>query len=290
MIIDPHCPICRNEKRVYIDIAVSTQGQRATAKQFGVSRQSIQRHIDKGHCSEPIEIPPGAKLEPVKVAPREIPDNPPLVDETLAYEGIGDAKPDAPQEKAPKRRKPAKLPPPRRIVDRRTVTEHERTLATITDYPSRKAYVGKMLRTGTFNGMPTIERLKGCWPDLTYLQLAEITAQAAMEADFLRGTRQARRLVVIAKADKIYRDAMSEKDYRTALRALEFYVRVDGVSAEPDLIASLAASQAWTVAAKVLQERFPDAFDAIHGALVAEEARKRQALVPATLGDDQRQE
>jgi hypothetical protein len=162
----------------------------------------------------------------------------------------------------------------------------ERLARTLSDYTSRKRYIGKLLRTGTFNGMPTLERLRGCWPDLTLLQLAELVAQAAMEADFLRGTRQARRLVVLAKADKIYREALANKDLRMALKALEFSTRVDGVSAEPDLVASLAASQAWAITARVLQSKHPEAFETIHAELVAEEARRRQISAPVLVDSE----
>lgn len=289
MIIDPHCQICRHEKRLQIDLSVQAQGQRATSKQFGVSRQAIQRHLDKGHSDYGIKELSATNVEPIVVAPIERKDNPePLENHALAHNGVDDARAKRPVAPTQKRRKKGKMPPRRPVIDRRQgPSDIERRLANINDYSARKAYVGKLLRTGTFNGMPTIERLHGCWPDLTMLQLAEVVAQAAMESDFLRGTRQARRLVVLAKADKIYREAIDGNDLRTALKALEFYTKVDGISAEPDLVASLAASQAWAITARVLQARFPEAFEAIHGELVAEEARRRQAAAPVMVESSQ---
>lgn len=299
MVIDPNCQICRHSQRIQIDLSVQTIGQRETARQFRVSRQAIQRHLEKGHSDTSAKPPAGKKVAPVVIPPRERVENPePLAESALAYDGIAEAPAVersglvAPKRKEAlkspqKQRKKGKMPPARHVMERREPNQAERAVATIRDYKSRKAYVGKLLRTGTFNGMPTLERLRGCWPDLTMLQLAEITAQAAMEADFLRGTRQARRLVVLAKADKIYREALDKKDLRMALKALEFATKVDGVSAEPDLVASLASSQAWAITARVLQAKFPEAFEAIHGELVAEESRKRQALAPMTVESNQ---
>ena len=94
MIFDPNCQICRHEKRLQIDLSVQVQGQRATSKQYGVSRQSIQRHLDKEHSDNPVKPPPGTKIEPIAVTPREIPDKEPLVEPSLAYDGVDDTQPD----------------------------------------------------------------------------------------------------------------------------------------------------------------------------------------------------
>jgi hypothetical protein len=268
MIIDPNCTICRNPHRSYIDLAVRNQGQRATAKQFEVSRQAIQRHIEKGHCTEPSS---NTKFEPIKFVNLDPKSKTPKV---AAKETL----PDGAVIEQPKRAPKSALD-----AERRANAGIESALAAITDYGERKAYVGKLLRTGTFDGMLTLERLRGCWSDLSLLQLAEIVAQAAMEADFLRGTKQARRLVAIAKAERIHKECMDKGNHPTALKALEFTTKLDGLFAEADLATALAASQAWSIAAKVLQTKYPEAFEAIHGELVTEEARRRQALAPVTI-------
>jgi hypothetical protein len=283
MLTKDNCQICLHSKRENIDASIGAIGQRKTAAAFKISRQAIQRHLDPDHQ----KLIGGQAIANLKKATRALPEAEaePFEDPTLAHDGLGDApEPEQADLEAAKKEEPTpRQKRHQKVVKARAVPSRlgEQLARTMSDYTTRKRYVGKLLRTGTFNGMPTLERLRGCWPDLTMLGLAEIVAQAAMEADFLRGTRQARRLVVLAKADKIYRESMELKDYKMALRALEFTTKVDGISAEPDLAASLASSQAWAITARVLQAKFPEAFEAIHGELVAEEARRRHVLAPA---------
>ncbi len=275
MLPEPKCQICRHSKRKQIDDAIVAIGQRRTAEAFKISRQAIQRHLDPKHQ---------------KVARQHAQhedQGEPIEDPTLAHDGIDDTpaeeKTGLPESVEEAKEKPSRWAKKRALQERRQTGAAEKEARSFTDYTTRKRYIGRLLRTGTFAGLPTLDRLRRIWPDVSMLGLAEITAQAAMEADFLRGTRQARRLVVLAKADKIYRLAMDKEDLKTALKALEFSTKVDGVSAEPDLVASLASSQAWAITARVLQAKFPEAFEAIHGELVAEESRKRQALAPMTV-------
>jgi hypothetical protein len=280
------CRVCAHSDRAKLETSVARAGQRKTAKVFGISRQAIQRHYDPVHLEEiggliRTDAAPTEDATPFA----DPPVDPPSPDDHEPDEELqADTRPHASRKRRKKRQRSRKERHERKAEPKRPKAETLMAAARLCeDYIARKRLISKLLRTGSFDGMPTLERLKRAWPELSMLQLAELVAQAAIESDFLRGTRQARRLVILAKADRIYRTALERKDLKTALRALEFTVRVDGISAEPDLIAALASSQAWTITARVLQSRFPEAFDAIHGELVAEEARKRQALAPATL-------
>jgi len=279
MIVDPKCLICLHAQRIEIDMSTHTLGQRATAKRFDVSRQAIQRHLEKGHSDKD----PATFIEAAATAI------------TQAQKGLSPESAESGKTKVqptPLKAKPPKeaLPSEDAFEDAGPVDEPERpeskatrALGTIRDFTNRKRYLATLLQTGSFKGMSTLTQLQLCWPDLTMLQLAEVVAQAAMEADFFRGTRQARRLVALARTERIFRETMREGDRKTALRAVEFMARLDNIAAEPDLIAALATSQAWAVAARVLQAKHPEAFEAIHAELVAEEARKRQALAPASV-------
>jgi hypothetical protein len=280
MIVDPNCQICQHEQRIQIDLSTQTVGQRATAKRFDVSRQSIQRHLEKGHSDD--DSSASGEGTPTVSA-----QTPKVNTPSRTVKSVKEKRPQKPQ-------KPEKpQPPPADDVfadDAEPDDEPEqhesktnRAIGTIRDYANRKRYLGTLLQTGSFRGMSTLNQLQSCWPDLTMLQLAEVVAQAAMELDFFRGTRQTRRLVALARAERIFRKTMGKGDEKTALRTLEFIAKQEGTSAEPDLMAALAASQAWAIAARVLQSKFPEAFEAIHGELVAEEARKRQALAPTTV-------
>lgn len=260
------CTICNHPRRQDIEDSALDIGARKTAKAYGVSRQALGRHMAPGHReSRGIPVPgepdaTGADLPIDAVMPE---------DEILAAEMGVEPEPPIEGPKRPQSR-------PRPVVGAVDIGKFLTNL-------ERKRHIGRLLRTGAFNGMATLGRLQAAWPDLDLLGLSELVAQAAMESDYLRGTKQARRLVVLARADRLYRMALDQKDVRTALKCLEFTVRTDGVSAEPDLAVALAASQAWRIAAHSLQTRFPEALTVIHEALSAEESRKRQAIAPSTI-------
>ena len=264
------------------------QGQRGYGKTVRrVSRQSIQRHIDRGHCSEPIEVhrAPNSNLSRL---PRANPGQSRRSwTKRLRTKGLATQSLTLRRKRLQNDANLQKLPPPRRIVDRRTVTQHlngpwPRSRTTIAqgirgqDAPNRhvQRYANDPAPKGMLarSDLPPARRDHGASSD---------------GADFLQ-ERDRRRLVVIAKADKIYRDAMSEKDYRTALKAGgSTCVSTASQRTRLDRVVGRVANL--DRCSQGVAKRFPDAFDAIHGALVAEETRKRQALVPTTMGDDQRQ-
>lgn len=163
-------------------------------------------------------------------------------------------------------------------------------ITALRSYDERRRYLVKLIRRGIFGGAGVSQQLQICWPDLSPLEFTELTEQAADEVRCRRGGQHARRETILGRVRRIYSRAMRAGDLKTALRCVETEAKLDGLGNETDLLTGLAMSAAWRIAAHALQAQHPEAFAIVHGALVAEEARKRQALVPATLGDDQRQE
>jgi hypothetical protein len=81
--------------------------------------------------------------------------------------------------------------------------------------------------------------------------------------------------------ERAVRRVVKKGDDKAVANLVKLWAQLDGVLlAEADAAVALASSQAWRIAAPVLQQRYPEALAAIHAALAAEEQKKRQALAP----------
>jgi hypothetical protein len=156
-------------------------------------------------------------------------------------------------------------------------------ITALRSHEERRRYLAKLIRTGVFGRAAVSQQIQICWGDLSPLEFTELVAQAADDVRCRRGTQQARRLTLLGRVDRIYERAIHSGDLKTALRCVETEARLDGLGNETDLLTGLAMSTAWRIAAQTLQAQFPEALAMVHAALTAEEARKRQALAPASV-------
>ena len=245
------CKLCGREDVGEIEVIALERGPRAAARLAGCSHNAVMRHMANHTGTTPVS--PVAMAEEIKAIRPSTARLPQVAAYVAAYK--------------------AKFP----------------ELTKITSMADRKHYVANLFRLGRFNGLRTAGHLSLLWDDLGPVEFAELITTVAMETNFRRGADQARRVALLGRIERLIDDAVKDGDRKTAARLLEIYARYD-VPVGGDMRAELLNSEAFPIVARVLRERSPETFDAIHGALVAEEARKRQALVPATLGDDQRQE
>lgn len=154
--------------------------------------------------------------------------------------------------------------------------------AAITDAKERRRYLMHLFNQGEFCGLRTAGHLSLLWDDLGPIEFAELVSQAAIEANFRRGSEQARRVVLLGQAEKLYRQAVKAKDLKTAARILETRARLE-MPVGIDLMTALAGTEAWQLVAPKLRLISNEAFDVVYGALQAEESRRRQLSAPVTI-------
>lgn len=150
----------------------------------------------------------------------------------------------------------------------------------------RKRYLANLFRLGKFHGLRTAGHLSLIWDDLGPIEFAELVSQVAIETNFRRGSEQARRVALLGRVERLLDAAEKDNDRKGAARLAELLLRYD-VPVGTDLLTALASTAAWPLVARELQAKHPEAFNTVYSTLVAEEARKRQALAPATMETDQ---
>lgn len=176
---------------------------------------------------------------------------------------------------------PAK-PVPVGSVARATYKEKHPDIAAITTPRERRHYLANLFRLGRFDGLRTAGLLGMIWDDLGPLEFAELVSDAAIETNFRRGSEQARRVVLLGKVERLFKKAMANGDLKTAARLLETWAKLD-VPVGVDMMTAMLGQEAWRVIAPKLLAKYPMVFEEMHRELVAEEARKRQALAPASV-------
>lgn len=252
------CKVCgRDDQEEIEDIAVS-KGPRAAGRAAGCSHNAIMRHM-KNHLSGVIEKPSFEVVEPVQPSsdptraapkPKPIPVYPPSSSAVVPY----------------KQRFP-------RIAAMQTEQE-------------RRHYLADLFRRGRFHGFETTGHLSLLWDDLGPCEFSELVTQAATEANFRRGSEQARRAALVGQVEVRYKEAVKAKDRRTAARLLEIWGRID-VPVGVDMLTAVMSSAVWPILARVLRRKDPSLIDELQGELAAEEARARAALAPMTVESSQ---
>ena len=255
------CKVCvRNDKEEIEDIAVS-KGPRAAGRAAGCSHNAIMRHMKKHLNGATSETPSFEAVEPT----------PPLSVPTLS---------------APKpKQKPIPVYPPSPAA---VVPYKQRfpRIAALQTAQERRQYLAELFRLGRFHGFQTTGHLSLLWDDLGPCEFAELVTQAATEANFRRGSEQARRAALVSQVEVRYREAVKAKDRKTAARLLETWGRLD-VPVGVDMLTALMSTTVWPILARVLRKKDPALIEELQGELVAEESRKRQALAPMTVESSQ---
>lgn len=245
------CSVCKlkKDRRVEVEAVALSDGPREAARRFKLSHQAIGRHLAADH-----HVRDGAP----KVSP---PEAPPAAPEPAAL-------------------RPLKRPRPG-TVPARPAKERFPYIAALTTPQERKRYLGKLFSQGRFEGLRTSELLAQIWDDLNAVEFSQLLTQASMEADFRRGSSQARRVALIGIVEQAVRRVAKRGDDKALANLVKLWAQLDGVLlAETDAAVALASSRAWQVAASVLQQRYPDAHAAIHAALAADQLKTHVALAP----------
>jgi hypothetical protein len=255
------CKVCAREDQARIEAIALRDGPRAAGRVADCSHNAVMRHMARHAKAVPVEAEPVKPKEEPTPAPRPAPVAP----------SPSLPKPDA---KPPSPPRPGAAPA-------RPLKERYPHVVAITTAHDRKRYLGKLFSQGRFEGLRTSELLSQIWDDLSMFEFSELVSQAAIEADFRRGSSQARRVTLIGMVERALRRVIKKGDDKAVPNLAKLWAQLDGVLlAETDAAVALASSQAWRIAAPVLQQRYPEALAAIHAALAAEEQKKRAALAP----------
>lgn len=249
-----NCTICQREDKDEIESMFVEKGARGTARFIGCSHNAVLRHMENHTPKTPIDE--GTNLPDPWGARTLLEEDEQLVPAVPIESGIK--------------------------VEDASYKGQKSLVASLKTPQERKAHVMALFQQGRFHGMRTTGFLSAMWSDLGPIEFAELISQVALEVNFRRGSEQARRLVLLGKVETLFNAAMKAKDLKTAARLLETWAKLD-VSIGADLLTALASTASWPLVARELQMRFPDAFEAVYGVLVAEEQRKRQAMAPPAI-------
>jgi len=260
------CKVCgRDDKEEIEEIAVS-QGPRAAGRAAGCSHYAVMRHMANHLTGVAPEKPSFGVVVPCSPTPAFA--MPPKLE---------------PKQK-PKPKPISASPPPSLAV----VPYKQRfpRVAALQTEQERRHYLAELFRLGRFHGFRTTGHLSLLWDDLGPFEFAELVTRAATEANFRRGSEQARRSALLGLVEKYIKKADKKDDLKTVARLVETLARLD-VPVGMDMMTALLNSDAWRVIAPGLMKKFPAAFEYVHSELVAEESRKRQALAPMTVESNQ---
>lgn len=267
------CKVCSREDQARIEEIALHDGPRAAGRAAGCSHNAVMRHM-ANHAratAGEAETKPPPKSNPPPPAKAVASPPPPQPPAPLP---APDPQPRPVSPAPPKRPRPGTLAA-------RPVKERYPHVAALTTHQERKRYLGKLFSQGRFEGLRTSELLSQIWDDLSLFEFSELVSQAAIEADFRRGSSQARRVTLIGMVERALHRVVKRGDDKAVANLAKLWAQLDGVLlAETDAAVALASSQAWRIAAPVLQQRYPEALQAVHAALAAEEQKKRAALAP----------
>jgi hypothetical protein len=256
------CKVCAREDQSRIEAIALRDGPRAAGRAAECSHNAVMRHMARHAKAVAVAV---VETEPTKPERDEPAASPPTPLESLP-------KPD-----------PAPPPPkhPRPNAASRPLKDRYPHVAALKTPQDRKRYLAKLFAKGRFEGLRTSELLSQIWDDLSLFEFSELVSQAAIEADFRRGSSQARRVTLIGVVERAVRRVVEKGDDKAIVGLVKLWAQLDGVLlAETDASVALASSQAWRVAAPVLQQRYPEALAEVYTALAAEEQKKRAALAP----------
>jgi len=262
------CKVCAREDQGRIEEIALNDGPRAAGRAAGCSHNTVMRHMTNHARATGIKAEPTvpSKNKPVPPSPQ-----PP----------VPLPAPDPPSRAAPLA--PTKRPRPG-TLSARPVKERYPHIAAITAMQDRKRYLGKLFAQGRFEGLRTSELLSQIWDDLNTFEFSELVSQAAIEADFRRGSSQARRVSLIGVVERAVRRVIKKGDDKAIANLVKLWAQLDGVLlAETDAATALVSHHAWRVIAPVLQRRCPEVLAEVHGVLLDEEQKKRAALAPSTV-------
>jgi hypothetical protein len=276
------CKLCGRDDKLRIEEIALQQGPRAAGRAAGISHNAVMRHMAR-HVSAQPETEPSPEETPLEGA----------TESDAVLESVQDTSP-LPDLHPVESHTPAEATPPATPEETKTLAvvvannkhkerfPHVAALATDIE---RRRYLHDLFRLGRFDGLRTAGLLSLIWDDLGPIEFAELVSRAAIEINFRRGSEQARRVVLLGKVERLFQMAVDAKDLKTAARLLETWARLD-VPVGVDMLTALASTTAWPLVAKELQAKHPEAFDTVYGALVAEEARRRQVAAPALVESD----
>jgi hypothetical protein len=250
------CKVCHREDREEIEELAVTDGPRAAGRAAGCSHNAVMRHMAKHTSGVVLERP--------------------------VFEAV------APKQKVPKP-KPSPKPLPVIPVPSAIVAPYKRRfprVAALVTMQERRHYLAELFRQGRFHGFRTTGHLSLLWDDLGPMEFSELVSRVAIEANFRRGSEQARRVALLSKAENALKKATDAGEWSVVARLFETLARLD-VPVGVDLLTALASTQAWPLVAKELQAKFPEAAEMVLGTLVAEEARRRQVSAPVLVEADQ---
>jgi len=259
------CKLCNRDDKEAIEEIALADGPRAAARVVGCSHNAVMRHMANHMANntkhDVSETPTFEKVDPA----------------TLAQT------PPKPKPRAKQKPIPVYPTPSSAVAPYKQQFPHIAALQTAQE---RRHYLADLFRRGRFHGLRTSGLLSLIWDDLGPIEFAELVTQAAIETNFRRGSEQARRVVLVGKVEQLFTKAVKANDLKTAARLLETWAKLD-VPIGVDMMTALLNSEAWRVIAPGLMKKFPEAFEFVHGELVAEESRKRQALAPMTAESNQ---
>lgn len=254
------CVVCARPDRDKIEEIAFEKGPRETARIVGIWHSSISRHM-KGHLGRQVTSVEPGEGEERDAAIEDLDAVPAVLNIPPAKHAAKEAKKAAPAERGGIYK--ARFP----------------KIAAIVGHADRKRYLARLFSKGQFHGLRTSEHLARIWDNLDLPAFAELVSQAAGEADFRRGSVQARKLAILGKVQTVLDQAIEAKDIKTAAALLKTWAQLDGVVNDIDPITALASQPYWRLATQVLQ-KYPAALSEIHETLLAAEAQKRAALAP----------